>query len=948
MKKGSLREVQQYSKKHLLMAKYFANQLALKRSGSEVERIGTTLYSSKIELTPRQIQAALFAFKSPLDKGVILADEVGLGKTIEAGIVIAQNKYEKDEKVLIVAPASLMEQWEGELEEKFGLSAIIMDRKQYRVLKKSGVRNPFNVEADVIICSYQMCASLKEDVFASNIQLVVLDEAHKLRNVHNEKSVTANNVKAALTGKKKILLTATPIQNNLMDLYGLASIIDEGIFGDKSAFRYNYIRNFDEYEEDLNERLKPVLHRTLRKQVSHYIKFTNRLPQTYTFEQNEQEKEVYDLIRQLILNSEEETYLIPAQQRHLVVLILCKLLGSSTAAIASTLEKMRERLIKMKEAGEYIALGGEIYESEDMDIEEDGADSNFDNDEVDLAELQREINELDLIIAKANVIKSDSKYEALLRALTFSFEHLKEIGANEKVLIFTESKKTQQYLVECLRKDGYENVITYNGTNTDEASQEIYKKWGDRHPEEISSNNKTVNMKAAILECFRDNARILIATEAGAEGLNLQFCSLVINYDLPWNPQRVEQRIGRCHRLGQQFDVVVVNFISATNIVEQRIYELLNTKFRIFDEILGSSDSIMGKLEDGKDIETSILNIYKTCRTVQEIEKAFDELQDLYKDEIDESMNRTRQELLDNFEEDVQELFRNMMGAAEKTISRIERYLWRLTTCLIEDAKYDETNRTFITSDGYLHSLIKSNEKGIWHNLNAGLGKELVEYGVSIPVEKGHVVFDITNYRYNLGKVQELKGKKGVILLSRLSINAFETEEYLVFNGVLENGTRLDEEVCKKLFRLTAEEQYMDDLDVSLLEQVQDDQRINIQTVINHSQERNNELISEKINQINAWADDKIEATQLKVEEMRTQRKELQRQSDSAVNMIEKERIESEIMAISKKIRMIWMKLADDEEEIEDMRRKMISDIRKEVLKETEVTLIFAISFEVK
>lgn len=323
-------------------------------------------------------------------------------------------------------------------------------------------------------------------------------------------------------------------------------------------------------------------------------------------------------------------------------------------------------------------------------------------------------------------------------------------------------------------------------------------------------------------------------------------------------------------------------------------------------------------------------------------------MQDLYKDEIDESMNRTRQELLDNFEEDVQELFRNMMGAAEKTISRIERYLWRLTTCLIEDAKYDETNRTFITSDGYLHSLIKSNEKGIWHNLNAGLGKELVEYGVSIPVEKGHVVFDITNYRYNLGKVQELKGKKGVILLSRLSINAFETEEYLVFNGVLENGTRLDEEVCKKLFRLTAEEQYMDDLDVSLLEQVQDDQRINIQTVINHSQERNNELISEKINQINAWADDKIEATQLKVEEMRTQRKELQRQSDSAVNMIEKERIESEIMAISKKIRMIWMKLADDEEEIEDMRRKMISDIRKEVLKETEVTLIFAISFEVK
>lgn len=939
--------MQQYSKEHLLMAKYYANKLALKRSGAEVDRIGTTLYSSKIELTPHQIQAALFAFKSPLDHGVILADEVGLGKTIEAGIVIAQNKYEKDAKVLIVAPAALMKQWECELEEKFGLSSIIIDRKQYNCLKKSGLKNPFDVDSDVVICSYQMCSALKEEIFTSEIELVIIDEAHKLRNVHNEKSITANNIKAALTGKKKILLTATPIQNNLMDLYGLTSIIDDNIFGDKAAFRYNYIKNFDEYEDDLNARLKYVLHRTLRKQVSHYIKFTNRLPRTYTFEQSSQEKEIYDLVRQLILNSADESYLIPAQQRHLVVLILCKLIGSSTAAIISTLSKMKERLVKMQESNTYVAFDGAVYETDNIDFD-DELEDDYQENIIDQEKLAHEIEGLEQIISKAKVITKDSKYDALLQALTYAFSHLKEIGANEKVLIFTESRQTQQYLVERLKNDGYAGVIAYNGTNTDDLSQEIYRQWGERHHEAVKKNNKVVNMKAAILECFKENAQILVSTEAGAEGLNLQFCSLVINYDLPWNPQKVEQRIGRCHRLGQKFDVVVINFISANNVVEQRIYELLNNKFRIFDEILGTSDSIIGKLEDGKDIENSILNIYKTCRTVDEIEKAFDELQELYRDEIDESMNRTRQELLENFEEDVQELFKNMMGEAEKTISRIEQLLWNLTMCLLKEVTFIEGEKTFITREGNKHSLMKDDESAIWHNLNFGLGKELIDYGLSIPVHKGHLSFDISNYRYNLGKVQELKGKSGAIALSKLIINAFEKEEYLVFNGILSDGTRLDADVCSKLFRLQAAEEYLVEASEWMVTALQQDQDVHIQNLISESQIRNNELIAGKIAQINAWADDKIEATQLRVEEMRAQRKELQRQSDSAVNMIEKERIESEIMAISKKIRMNWMKLADEEEEIENMRRKMIGDIRKEALKETHVSPIFTISFDVK
>ena len=248
----------------------------------------------------------------------------------------------------------------------------------------------------------------------------------------------------------------------------------------------------------------------------------------------------------------------------------------------------------MRASAEYVGFDSDEYYDDFIDDEyEEGKDNLDIETSIDIFKLNQEIEELDLIINKAKSIDSDSKYDALLESLKFSFSHLEKIGAKKKVIIFTESRKTQEYLYNKLKIDGYPNILLYNGTNSDETSQIIYREWGNNHPEELISNNKSVNMKAAIIEAFNNDADILISTEAGAEGLNLQFCSLVINYDLPWNPQRVEQRIGRCHRLGQKFDVVVINFISSDNIVEERVYELLSNKFKVFNEILGSSDSII-------------------------------------------------------------------------------------------------------------------------------------------------------------------------------------------------------------------------------------------------------------------------------------------------------------------------------------------------------------------
>ena len=226
-----------------LSAKYCYNVLNINPYGTSINRLERTLMQSKIKLTPHQIDAALFAFRSPYSKGAILADEVGLGKTIEAGIVISQYILERKNRILIIAPASLLRQWECELFDKFGLESIVLDRKTYNRLKRTGYPKPFSINK-VILCSYQMCSIMKDEISFVGFDLVVVDEAHKLRNVHNSKSVTAQNVFYAINKYKKLLLTATPIQNSLMDLYGLSQFIDTDIFPDKKLFKNSYIKDF--------------------------------------------------------------------------------------------------------------------------------------------------------------------------------------------------------------------------------------------------------------------------------------------------------------------------------------------------------------------------------------------------------------------------------------------------------------------------------------------------------------------------------------------------------------------------------------------------------------------------------------------------------------------------------------------------------------------------------
>ena len=555
-------------------AKYYATVLSNQAIGGQIDSLSQSLLNAAVDINPHQIEAALFAFQSPLSKGVIFADEVGLGKTIEAGLVLCQYWAVGKRKIIVICPASIRKQWGYELTEKFGIENEVLDARNYRDYERRGL-DPLD-QKKVVICSYNFAARKKDEIKRHGFDFAIIDEAHKLRNVYKKKAKTAQAIKEALSDVKKLLLTATPFQNSLMELFGLTSVVDDNIFGDARSFRAEYV--YDENLSDLRQRLLPYYQRTLRRDVREYINYTNRLPITQQFDATDLELKLYEDVSEFLRR--EDIYSVPKRQRMLTTMIIRKILASSTYALIGTLRTVKARLEQMlnNEAVRQLTLADYMDEDEAELYEEDDDEENLLEDEkIDLDKLREEIHTIEGFIETALKIQHDSKSEALLQALDQSFQMLPKTGAKRKALIFTESTRTQHYLKDYLNQHGYAGkIVTFNGSNNDPDSNAIYDAWlSENAYNGKASGIKAADKRVALVEHFRDEAEIMIATEAAAEGLNLQFGSLVVNYDLPWNPQRIEQRIGRCHRYGQKCDVVVVNFVNRRNYADVRVFNLL-------------------------------------------------------------------------------------------------------------------------------------------------------------------------------------------------------------------------------------------------------------------------------------------------------------------------------------------------------------------------------------
>jgi superfamily II DNA or RNA helicase len=874
-------------------SQYLAHLLTL--SGSIEEKLSRSLSSAKVDMNPHQVDAALFALRSPLSRGAVLADEVGLGKTIEASLVMAQRWAEGKKHILLIVPASLRKQWSQELAEKFYLDSMIFDGAIYRAQKKAGNARPLDCQGRVVICSYEFAVQKSSDIAGIQWDLVIFDEAHKLKNPESKRYKALDK---ALPNCQKLLLTATPLQNKLIELHSLVSLIDPHFFGSDLAFRAQYgARPTTDALLLLRDRLKNICQRTLRREAMEAgdIKFTKRYPLTEEFTPSDDEQALYDQVSGYL--QQDNIQSIGANGKHLVILVIRKILGSSSFAIRDTLKRMIERLEKdLKVTDEtvddYDAIGDL---KEEMDILDAGASEEV--IEPNTA-LKAEINELKRLYAIADGIRDNQKGLALIRALGKALPSVLEKGGLRKAVIFTESVRTQTYLKDLLSANGYDGqIVLMNGSNNDPESQAIYRAWRDKHKDAGSmSGSKTADTKAAIVEKFRTDGVILIATESGGEGINLQFCSLLINYDLPWNPQRVEQRIGRCHRYGQKIDVAVLNFINMGNRAERRVYQLLNEKFHLFDGVFGASDEVLGAIESGVDIEQRILAVYQQCRSVQQVDEDFDKLQDDLKETIEQRHDLARQAILQNMDENVVQRLKVKGQDTAQAKTKFEERLLLFTRMALPEATFlpDNGGRRFIyKGETYTTEWPKADEQG-WnfYRLAEGtLAEDLTTREKAPLLPPAAITFAYSDYQGEgqLANIIPLKGQSGYLAVKKLEVKtAVSTEERLVLCGLTDNGNGLIEEQCERLLRLPARQTGTIN-DIPLNDRLETMAQATLAEFVDKAQQQNQQFLDEEYEKLGRWADESEEAFNASIKQLRKDADEQDRLSrNPALAMAEK------------------------------------------------------------
>jgi superfamily II DNA/RNA helicase len=961
-------------------SKYFAHELTKRCSSDNLEKLSQSLNNATIDLNPHQVDAALFAFRSPLSRGAILADEVGLGKTIEAGLIMSQLWAEGKRRILCIMPAALRQQWDRELAEKFFIDALILESSSYKALQAQGQANPFEQRNRVILCSFQFARREAAIIQRTPWDLVVVDEAHRLRNVYKTGNKIARTIRDAIGPRPKILLTATPLQNSLMELYGLTSFIDQHLFGSAESFRDQFAKRIadgrgDEFA-DLKRRIQPVCQRTLRRQVSEYVRYTNRVSHTQDFTPTDQEWDLYESVSAYL--QRPQSYALPVSQRALITLVLRKILASSSFAIADTLGTMIERLeAKAKSLApadgdataalesDYESLA-ETKEEWDGDTPEAAApagDAGAQASEAERAAINQELEDLKNYKKLAESITRNEKGSALLTALKTGLARAEELGAKQKALIFTESRRTQTYLKELLVANGYAGkLVTFNGTNTDPESQKIYKAWLERHTgQDCVTGSVSADIRSALVEEFRDGAAIMIATESAAEGINLQFCSLVVNYDLPWNPQRIEQRIGRCHRYGQQHDVVVINFVNRKNAADKRVYELLSQKFRLFEGIFGASDQVLGALESGVDFEKRVNDIYQSCRTTEEINAAFDKLQQELELQIQSRLETAKSQLLEHFDVDVQERLRLSQDGKKRQRSRFHQLLWWFSKGELgghADFSSDEAMEFNLKSlpgsiqaDGVRvgsYALVPENMPEGTHHFRVGhpLAERLITASRQRALEPQTIRFDYDRLR-KVSVVEALQGSSGWLNLHLVSLESLEPEDHLLFTGLKDDGQPLTEECCRRLFDFSGEALGAAQIPSDVAQKLEAGVERGVKALMDDTQARNRNFFDSEIEKLENWAADLKDGLEAELRELQREIAAAKREFRQAVDLQTKVDLQRKVADLERKRNEKRRGIFEAQDRIDSQKDEVLSKVEESLKLRIKREPLFTIRWQV-
>src|SRR5271163_3925228 len=828
---------------HPFNQRILAEDLVRVRRPDDRERYAAAQRQARIDPNPHQIDAVIFALRRLREGGCILADEVGLGKTIEAGLVIAQSRAEGAQRILLIVPKSLIGQWQNELLNLFGIQA----RENETSFFASGV----------YLVGREFAGSERGATPLGAVppfDLAVIDEAHEIfaglhkrygrDGIYDESSdeaLMAHRVRGFLRSTPVLLLTATPMQNSLAELWGLVQYVEPTgtLLGDIATFREVFCDEDDRtlvpgQEHELQRRLAIVLQRTLRRQAQEFLDrpFTQRRCRLYEYAMSDAERSLYDDVTEYLL--EPSLYAFAGRQRRLLLIGFHRRMASSIDALAASLENVATRLRRLQSGvGSDDTVSSVLGDLEDEEEIDEGSEEP--TPRIDGPPLAAELVRVEDFVARARSLPNDAKARSFQDAIKVVLDLGRDGHGSGKAVVFTESITTQEYLRRLLLDIGLQDddITLFRGVNDHERAQQALARWKQEEAARFPSDvrpSREVAVRLALVHEFRTRSKVLVCTEAGAKGLNLQFCETVINYDLPWNPQRIEQRIGRCHRYSQQRDVTVVNFIAKDNEAHRLTFEILSQKLDLFGKVLDASDVVLHEPRtDAPEIvvsalslefETDLRDIYNRSRTLDEVTREIAALRDKIdgrRDAYEKEYQRTSQIIESRFDEDVRKVFKRLREDLPEGLVQLDQDIadlveGYLASRAIAHKRFEKAGRVvfeiapgaelgaeigggrrFATGDA--RGLIDAEPLNLAHPLvRAAIADARAWPGGSI---------ELMLPRDATSDLAAMAGKVGILAVAMVDYAGFEPVQQLIFGGVVD-GAPIDLEVAARIARSKA------------------------------------------------------------------------------------------------------------------------------------------------
>ena len=815
---------------HPIHRRYYAEDLVRLRRAGERWRQVASQRRGRVDPNPHQVDAVMFALKRIPQGGCILADEVGLGKTIEAALVIAQLIAEGAERVLVVLPRPLLGQWQNELFTLFGIEAVEVTSSSVDL-----------TGAGVFLVGREHAGGdrgFEQLRKAPPFDLCLIDEAHEVfAGIHrrydrdgiydpeSRHARTAHRVREIIGVSPVLLLTATPIQNSLNELWGLVQYVDPSgtLLGDKPTFEKVFCARDGrtvvvEQTEELKRRLNTVVQRTLRRQAQEFLDkpFVGRRAQLFEYTMSAAERALYDDVTDYLLRP--RLYAFQGRSRQLLLLGFHRRMASSTAALAASLDRVAERLRDMLDG----KPSGEDLFAQDLEEEPDADTPPVEpetDDDPDPDAVRDELAAVEDFIERARALPHDSKAASLVKAVRLVLDRPAD---RRRMVIFTESLTTQDYLRGLLLDQTElrdEDITLFRGTNDSPRATDALARWREEVGATLPPDRRpspSVAIRLALVHEFETISTVMIASEAGAKGLNLQFCDTVVNYDLPWNPQRIEQRIGRCHRYGQKRDVTVITFLATDNEAQRLTFEILSTKLDLFGKVFDASDVVLQTPRSdaseelasalGTDFENQLRRIWDRARSVREVEEELRRLRDNMehrREELERVRRRTVGLIESGIDDSVRDVFQRIESDMPKALATLDNDLERVVTGFLDGAHIPwgegERDGRRMLHIGTHRSLPEPFQGGVSVALGASrrlddvdslhLAHPLVQAAVA--EARTHSGSYCVRFELDPGAPSALhrhRNNRGRLALTRLSYRGFEREDRLRATAVFEDA----------------------------------------------------------------------------------------------------------------------------------------------------------------